>query len=310
MKKKYAILLFAKPPIPGLVKTRLTKERGGAFTQEQAAEFFRRSLWDVTELAMWCMDDLEALNRAELEADPGAPERVYDLFISTTPEKNVQLMKDTIESVGQWPRDIIYMWDKGASFDDHFDYAMQEIFDQGYEAIVSIGADIPTLPRTHVTQAFQWLIYFSEVLGTPGFVQAPCQECGTSLVGLSFDTPINNQGIYYNMDGRPALDGYREKLEETGVPNAYLTPVADVDEPEDLAHCLSCARALEVASKFQTDIYVPKRVLAWADYLGLRSVAPPNDNHDPRQYMDEVGDSGETGAEAFAHEPEETDGIL
>lgn len=305
MKKKYAILIFSKPPIPGLVKTRLTQERGGMFTQEQAAQFFKRSLWDVTELACWCMDDLEDLNKREREANPGAPERSYDLFISTTPANNVELMKETIYEIGEWPRDIKFMADKGASFDDHFDYAFKEIFDQGYEAIVSIGADIPTLPRTHVSQAFQWLIYFSEVLGTPGFVQAPCQECGTSLVGLSFDTPIDHQGIYYNMDGRPALDGYREKLEAGDIPNAYLAPVADVDEVEDLAHALSCARALECASKFQTDIYVPKRVLQWADFMGLKSVAPPNENHDPRQYMD---DPDETGEAAPAHEPEPTDG--
>lgn len=306
MEKKYAILIFSKPPIPGLVKTRLTKERGGAFSQEQAAQFFKRSLWDVTELAMWCMDDLEAANRAELEANPGAPRRSYDLFISTTPAKNVNLMKETIEEVPGWPREIHYMADKGATFDDHFDMAFQEIFDLGYEAIVSIGADIPTLPRHHVTQAFQWLDYFSEVVGTSGFVCAPCQECGTSLVGFNFDTPINHQGIYYNMSGRPALDGYVEKLKENNIPNAYLAPVADVDEVEDLAHCLSCARALQTAAEFQTGIYVPRRVLEWADYMGIKPVAPPNDNHDPRQYFDEE----ETGADAPALEAQETEGHI
>ncbi len=308
MNKKYAILIFSKPPIPGLVKTRLTKERGGAFTQEQAANFFKRSLWDVTELAMWCMDDMDELNRLEREANSGAPVRSYDLFISTTPAKNVDLMRETIEQVSGWPREINYMTDSGATFDDHFDDAMQQIFDMGYEAIVSIGADIPTLPRHHVTQAFQWLDYFSEVLGTPGFVQAPCQECGTSLVGFNFNTPINHQGIYYNMSGRPALDGYVEKLKEKDIPNAYLAPVADVDEIEDLAHCLSCARALQTAAQFQTGIYVPKRVLQWADAMGIKSVSPPNDNHDPRQYFD--GDEEQTGADFAPADVEETEGII
>ena len=307
MEKKYAILIFSKPPIPGLVKTRLTRERGGAFTPEQAAQFFKRSLWDVTELAMWCMDDLDALNRQELEANPGAPKRSYDLFISTTPAKNVELMRETIEQVPGWPREIHYMSDRGATFDDHFDMAFQEIFDQGYEAIVSIGADIPTLPRAHVTQAFQWLQYYSEVVGTPGFVCAPCQECGTSLVGFSFDTPIDHQGIYYNMDGRPALDGYYEKLQAKDIPSAYLAPVADVDEIEDLAHCLSCARALRESAKFQTGIYVPRRILDWADAIGLRPVSPPNTNHDPRQYFD---DDEATGEESPAFPVEETEGHI
>ena len=108
------------------------------------------------------------------------------------------------------------------------------------------------------------------------------------------------------MTGRPALDGYVEKLVEGNIPNAYLSPVADVDEMEDLAHCLSCARALRVASEFQTGIYVPKRVLQWADLLGLRATTPPNTNHDPRQYFDEEED----GADAPVLEPEETEGHL
>ncbi|MGN0073184.1 MAG: DUF2064 domain-containing protein [Coriobacteriales bacterium] len=212
-----------------------------------------------------------------------------------------------MNQVPGWPREIHYMSDRGATFDDHFDMAFQEIFDQGYEAIVSIGADIPTLPRAHVTQAFQWLQYYSEVVGTPGFVCAPCQECGTSLVGFSFDTPIDHQGIYYNMDGRPALDGYYEKLQAKDIPSAYLAPVADVDEIEDLAHCLSCARALRESAKYQTGIYVPRRVLDWADAIGLRPVAPPNTNHDPRQYFD---DDEATGEESPAFPVEETEGHI
>ena len=54
---------------------------------------------------------------------------------------------------------------------------------------------------------------------------------------------------------------------------------------------------------------MPRRVLAWADYLGIRSVAPPNDNHDPRQYMDNP-DSEELGEDVAELKPEPTDGIL
>ncbi|MFR9169692.1 MAG: hypothetical protein ACLVKI_13660, partial [Gordonibacter urolithinfaciens] len=124
-------------------------------------------------------------------------------------------------------------------------------------------------------------------IGKPGFVQAPCQECGTSLVGFSHNTPMDHQGVYYNLDGRPALDGYMEKLEERDVPSAFLSPVADIDEKTDLAHAISCMRAIKQAAAFQTDLFVPQRVLDWVDYMGIQVITPPNDEHDPRQYIDQ-----------------------
>ncbi len=77
-------------------------------------------------------------------------------------------MKKTYDEIGPWPMEIHYITDKGATFDDHFDDAFKQIFDMGYEHIVSVGGDIPTMPKSHVTQAFQWLDYF-QAQGTPGF---------------------------------------------------------------------------------------------------------------------------------------------
>ena len=182
--------------------------------------------------------------------------------------------------------EIHYLTDKGATFDDHFDDAFKQIFALGYESIVSVGGDIPTMPKSHITQAFEWLDYFQS-LGTPGFVQAPCQECGTSLVGFSYNTPINHQGVYYNMDGVAALDAYVAKLQEKDIPSAYFSPIADIDERTDLAHAISCMRAIKEAAKHQVDLFVPERVLAWVDYMGIQVSTPPNDEHDPRQYIDE-----------------------
>lgn len=284
--KKQALLLFSKPPVPGMVKTRLTTEFGGFLTPEQAAEFFKRSLYDVSELAMHALYQLKAENEALVAADPTADKITYDFFVCTTPAENVQIMKDTYDAIGPWPMEIHFLTDKGSTFDDHFDDAFQQIFAMGYEHIVSVGGDIPTMPKSHIVMAFQWLDYFQS-LGTPGFVQAPCQECGTSLVGFSYNTPMDHQGVYYNLDGRPALDGYMQKLEERNVPSAYLSPVADIDEKTDLAHAISCMRAIKQAAVHQKELFVPERVLAWVDYMGIQVVTPPNEEHDPRQYIDE-----------------------
>lgn len=282
--KKQALLIFSKPPLPGLVKTRLTKAYGGSFSNEQAVEFYKRSLYDVSELGMHALLELQAENDELVAADPSAEKVVFDFFVSTTPADNVDLMKQTYDAIGPWPMDIHYITDKGTTFDEHFDDAFSQIFEQGYESIVSVGGDIPTMPKTHIKQSFAWLSYFQDI-GTPGFVQAPCQECGTSLVGYSYNTPISHQGVYYNLEGKAALDAYVEKLEEKDIPSVYLSPVSDVDEPADLAHAISCIRAIARSAPSQPDLYVPCRVLDWFDFMGLQVKTPPNTNHDPRDYL-------------------------
>jgi glycosyltransferase A (GT-A) superfamily protein (DUF2064 family) len=307
--KKEALLVFSKPPIPGLVKTRLTRDYGGIFTYEQAADFFTRSLYDVSEMCMQALYQLQTENDAAVAADPEADAIQYDFWISTTPADSVQKMRDLYDAIGPWPMEIHYLEDEGKTFDDHFDDAFSKLFAMGYESVVSVGADIPTMPKSHITQAFQWLDYFQK-LGKPGFVEAPCQECGTSLVGFSSETPIDNQGIYYNMEGRAALDGYVQKLQDAGdVPSAYFAPVADVDEVTDLAHAVSCMRAIKEAARYQTDLFVPQRVLDWVDFMGIRVTTPPNEEHDPRQYLD--GAEPEDAARAaHAHDAADPDDKL
>ena len=46
-------------------------------------------------------------------------------------------------------------------------------------------------------------------------------------------------------------------------------------------------RAIKQAAVFQTDLFVPQRVLDWVDYMGIQVITPPNDEHDPRQYIDQ-----------------------
>lgn len=284
--RKEALLVFSKPPIPGQVKTRLTEANGGFLTAEQAADFFKLCLFDVCENAMGALLQLQAEKDAASENNNAADDFKYDFFISTTPASNLDLMKETFEKLAPWPMEIHYITDSGATFDDHFDDAFKQIFDMGYESIVSVGGDIPTMPKSHVTQAFQWLEYFQDQ-GTPGIVLAPCQECGTSLVGFSYDTPINHQGVYYNLDGVPALDAYMEKIKEKDIPVAYFSPIADIDDKTDLAHAVSCMRTIERAGLYQPDVFIPRRVLSWVGLMGIQVSTPPNEEHDPRQYIDQ-----------------------
>lgn len=284
---KNALVLFCKPPIPGLVKTRLTEARGGNLSEKEAADFFTCSILDLTELSMIAMDDLEDLNAEERLKDQDAPTRVYDFFVSTIDDEAVELLKTCYAKDGEWPREIQFIVDKGASFDEHFDDAFNQIFARGYDNVVAIGGDMPLLPREHLVNAFQWLDRLSS-LNDKGhaFVQAPCQQSGVSVVGKTKTTPIDSRGVYYNFSGLPALDAYTAQLRQVDVPNVFLSPVSDVDSDEDLAHAISCLNAVAEASLFQTEIFLARRVLEWIDRMGLQVTAPPNDKHDPRQYID------------------------
>jgi glycosyltransferase A (GT-A) superfamily protein (DUF2064 family) len=284
--RNHALLLFSKPPVPGLVKTRLTQEKGGPFTQEEAAEIFRRSMFDVAELACLALHELEVENATKRAVDPSADEHKYAFFISTTPAPNVEVMRRTFEEIGQWPREFSYIVDEGATFDDHFDSAFKQIFVQGYDSVLSIGADIPLLPREHIVNGFRWLQYFIATSDKGGIIQAPCQEVGVSLIGWVRDTKINHQGVYYNMSGRPALDAYVEKARELGIPLASMAPVADIDDISDFAHATSLARAAQYSKQFQPDLYVPERFLAWVDWRGIKVGTPPNDDRDSREGID------------------------
>ncbi len=282
--RKQALLIFTNPPIPGIVKTRMTTEYGGFLTMEQAAQFYRCCFYDICEMSMQALAELQAVNDEAVAADPSADKITYDFFCSTTPASSLDDVRELFDAIGPWPMEINYLVDTGHTFDEHFNDAFSQLFKMGYESIVSIGGDVPTMPKGHLIQAFQGLEDFQSI-GKPGFVQAPCQECGTSLVGFSYNTPIDHSGIYYNMDGRPALDGYVEKLQEADIPSAYFDPVADIDEVADLGHSISCMKAIREAAKFQP-LFVPRRTLAWVEFMGIQVTTPPNENHDPRDYLD------------------------
>ena len=284
--QKNALLLFSKAPEPGLVKTRLTTERDGMFTELQAATLYRRMMLDVLECCMQALDRLEEQNRQEREADPSVPEQTYEVYVSTTPAGSVQKMEELFEEEGPWPRPINVILDKGKIFDDHFDDAFNQVFDAGCGTCVAIGGDLPILPRNHIIDAFNWLHHFQTLCPEGGMVLTPCQASGTSLVGYTRESGMNNQSVYYNLSGRPALQAYLDKVEEMGGMHiAMLETVPDVDTMEDLSHVVSYINALEAVQKDQ-DVFLPHRTLVFIRAMGLKVVAEPNRNYDNRDLID------------------------
>jgi hypothetical protein len=281
--KKHAFLLFTKAPTPGVTKTRLTEARGGILTPEEAAAFYQATLLDVVEIGFLALKELN--EQASAKVDGHGADR-YDFWVSCTSTSDQEKLAELFEQAGPWPGPIAFINDRGKTFDEHFDDAFQQLFRGGYHAVVSIGGDLPAMPVSHIVQAFQWLDYFDTFSEAGGFVQAPCQECGVSLVGYTAETPMDSKGVFYNLDGIPALDAYITKAAERGVPVASLTPVADVDDMGDMAHMISLLHALAYSSQCQPGLFVARRTLDWVKRMGIVISTPPNAEHDPREQID------------------------
>lgn len=149
MKKDIPLLIFAKAPIPGKVKTRLTSH----CTEEQAAEIAKlllnQCLSKVCEF--WPGEVL-----VSTWLDSGHPE-----LISVCNEYDVKLVK---QGAG----------DLGAKMHATFD-------ERGYPCAI-LGSDAPHISRQSLTEAYDALKERRPVLG-------PSRDGGYYLIGLTESSP-------------------------------------------------------------------------------------------------------------------------
>lgn len=348
--RRNAILLFSKPPVPGLVKTRLTPLKDGIFTPEIAAGLYHCMFFDVVEICCDALTELEAkqadvpepalsetkphettpqsqqqqagLHESESsplttddsesskpktdgpepnESEPSSTEPsqslsnaataqpdvydTYELFISTTPAENVEVMQKYFDESGTWPRDISIICDVGASFDEHYNHAFQQVFERGFDTILSMGGDMPALPRSVVVEGFERL---HELCALPqgGIVISPDQEMGVSLVGWTRETPMDHTGVFYNAEGLTVLPAYLAKARAISLPALYLPAVVDVDTMADLAHNVTLVQAIKYCAQFQ-DLSVPWRTIEALHEIGYGDVrVMPNELRDSREGID------------------------
>ena len=296
--RKNVVLLFSKPPVPGLVKTRLTRLKDGIFEPEVASGLYHCMLFDVVEIICAALSKLEergaqdacleAAYAGEAPAGSAAAAAVrdeYEIVISTTPASNVEVMSDLFSSAGEWPRPLTFIADEGASFDEHYNHSFAQVWDAGADTILSMGADMPALTVYDVTRAFDALHSLDGVPGG-GIVISPDQAMGVSIIGWTRETDFDHTGVYYNRDGLTVLPAYIAKAREAGLPAIYLPAVPDVDTMGDLMHAVTIVEALNYCAPF--DGHCPP----WRTAQALQEIGwselrvPPNDLHDPRTEID------------------------
>lgn len=192
---KQALIVFAKVPCPGAVKTRLTPP----LMPEEAAALYAAFLHDA--LAQYVA--LDAAVRLYL-APTAATEPDFTIPEGVTVHEQV-----------------------GAQLGERMHHAFIETFASGYEHAVIIGTDHPTLPSAFIEQAFQAL---AEPLS---LVIGPSEDGGYYLLGMNDFFPGVFEGMAYSHDAVFAQTLHRIGTLQAAV--TILPEWYDVDTPDDLA---------------------------------------------------------------------------
>lgn len=105
---------------------------------------------------------------------------------------------------------------------------MRAALERGLPAVL-IGSDAPGLSTDALRSAADTLLRGDDC------VLVPALDGGYALIGLAVPAPGLFEGIAWG--GPDVLEQTRRRCRERGLRCAELLPCADIDRPEDLAHC-------------------------------------------------------------------------
>lgn len=189
-----ALIVFAKPPEPGRVKTRLTT----VLSPTEAARLYRAFVQDALD------------QYAQLPAD-------VRLYLSPTEDE---------ASLGTIPPTVECFEQKGPTLGARMRQAFADTLAAGYERTVIIGTDHPTLPSAFITEAFRVLT------SARALCLGPSTDGGYYLLGMSAFYPEVFEEMEYSHDtvfAETLARAARTDAQLTILPLWY-----DVDTPNDL----------------------------------------------------------------------------
>jgi uncharacterized protein len=191
------VILFAREPVAGQVKTRLAREIGGA----PAAALYGAFLQD---LAVALPDPRWDAVLAHAEFEPGP------------------FLVGTFRA----PWDLVPQGD--GSLGERLSRSVVRARMEGKRDVVVAGSDAPTLGQEDLVEAFAALEEDADV------VFAPAPDGGFSLVGLAGSWDFRNffEGVRWST--AHALDDARRSAVTRGARVALLATLPDVDELKDV----------------------------------------------------------------------------
>ncbi len=207
MMENRALIIFAKLPRAGLVKTRLGKEIGMNEAVRVYEECARR-----------------VFNVAESLASDGA--RVYLFYAPNAAENEVRSW------VGS---DFVFAPQVGETLGERMHHAFAHVFRDGISRAVIIGTDVPELERGVLSRAFDLLDSHDLVIG-------PSHDGGYYLLGMTPPVKEVFDGIAWSTE--EVLGRTVAKAERHGLSYTLLEQLMDVDTLEDYRAYLERTRCI------------------------------------------------------------------
>ena len=216
-----ALVVFAKAPLPGLVKTRLCPP----LDLEQAADLYSCMLDDVLEESAAACDRVGA-----------------QLFVTVHPETAVAVMAERL------PRRARAIAQHGTDLAARMQHAIGQCAAAGYERIALRGSDSPMMPGRRIDEAFEALERADLAL---------CRDADGGYDLLSLCRP--HAGLLdHAMSTASVADDTLANARRLGLTCCELEPGFDLDTSHDLARLRrernalqpgSCRRTLELLDR-------------------------------------------------------------
>jgi uncharacterized protein len=192
-----SLVIFARVPIPGKVKTRLMP----SYSAEEACAIHLALLRDVIEGAVRAVGGRAGVILAWSEP------------------------ADTAAALGELAAGVRVTTQSGGDLGERMALAIQSEIRAGRKRVVILGSDAPTLPDDHLAASFDALHKADVVIG-------PSRDGGYYLIGMSrLHLPL-----FRNMrwGTGEVLGATRARLKKAGISCVELGSWHDVDTPEDI----------------------------------------------------------------------------
>ncbi|HET6374180.1 MAG TPA: TIGR04282 family arsenosugar biosynthesis glycosyltransferase [Candidatus Polarisedimenticolia bacterium] len=196
--KTHALVIYARPPVLGTVKTRLVP----SFSAGEALALYEAMLADAIE---------------RLAGGIGGDTTLFVSWASACRPS---------EELAGLLRGIVAEIQIGDDLGERMAATIQSRLRSGFARVVLVGADTPNLPLVYVRRAFEALAEADVVLG-------PAADGGYYLLGCRRLHPRLFQKVPWGTE--KVLSITRQRIKDGGISHHELSPWYDVDTPDDVA---------------------------------------------------------------------------